>query len=322
MTEVEVVIWGAGISGSQLASSLAKAGISTVVIPRGPASYPVLPGVGAVGTSNRHRATRESELLAEASANGATVLRDESIASLLPTAGAIRTVLTDRQSITTRCVVFADGSDPRIGRDKGFLPEWDPWQLVHFAWQKVTNTAHADIVIAGSRDGHAWRGYVANVEGEVWLGVGWFLEHEMNSHIHVTELLVDLQMALSLGGTFVGDPRVEVVPYEPRRLAASFCADNVMAVGDLTGIVNPLSLRRTEISLKIGVSASRMIEQWLQGESAVRFEPHKVGALFRPYVEASWQNDNGPPMSPVPRPPERKNRFAALLQRVADRTQR
>jgi electron transfer flavoprotein alpha subunit len=157
---VDVVVWGAGIVGSRVAVDVAKAGRSVVVVPRGPASYPEFPGFGAVAGVFERRVDSEKRLLDEAQSHGAYVLHDESITAFAPEAGLVTLVATNTRTIMTRCVVLADGADPRIARSRGLLPDWEPWQIVHFAYQLFAgNNAPGPEAIAGSRDGFAWRGY-------------------------------------------------------------------------------------------------------------------------------------------------------------------
>jgi flavin-dependent dehydrogenase len=316
VNEVDVLIWGSGIAGSRLGLTLAEAGLSVVVIPRGPASYPVFPGVGDADGAIQERSVLESDLLDSAARLGATVLAEEKLTSFSPGSGPVRTVLTDRQAIDVRCVVFTDGADPRIGRVRGLLPDWEPWQLVHFAWQRVDGAASGFHAIAGVRHEWPWRGYLAGTSQGSWIGVGWNLQCEMDSHIHITELLADVRTSFPGAGEPVGEPQVEVVPYEPRRFEGAFCADNVVVVGDLTGIVNPLSLRRVEISMKIADSANRLIEQTLKQGDPIRFEPEMVRTMFRPFINREMQRDSGPPMPPIPRP---ASRVGSLIQRMIDR---
>ena len=313
---MDVLIWGSGIAGSRLAGLLAESGHSVAVIPRGPASYSVLPGVGMEGDCIRDRSSLESSLLARAASLGATILEGTSVVSLSPSSGPVRSIVTDNRTISARSTVFADGSDPRTGRSRELLPDWEPWQLIHFAWQQVTGEANGFRAIAGSRSMWPWRGYVAQTNESAWVGVGWNLQCEMDSHIHVTELIDDVRGVFPGIGDLAGEPQVEVVPYEPRYLESAFCVDNLIAVGDLTGIVNPLSLRRIEISLKIAGSASLMIEQSLSRGDPVRFNPGKVKSAYQPFVTRAMQRDSGPPMPPVPRP---RGRVGSLIQRMIDR---
>jgi flavin-dependent dehydrogenase len=319
VNDVDVLIWGSGITGSRLALSLAEAGVSVAVIPRGPASYPVFPGVGDADGAIQERSELESDLLNNAARSGVTILTEETVTSFSPVSGPIRSVLTEHQAIDVRCVVFADGADPRVGRARGLLPDWEPWQLVHFAWQRVDGAASGFQAIAGKRGEWPWRGYLAGTSQGSWIGVGWNLQCEMDSHIHVTELLADVRGSFPGVGELVGEPQVEVVPYEPRHLEGAFCAENVVAVGDLTGIVNPLSLRRVEISLKIADSASRLIDQALKQGDPIRFESEMVRTMLRPFVNGEMQRDSGPPMPPIPRP---ASRVGSLIQRMIDRKQR
>jgi flavin-dependent dehydrogenase len=261
----------------------------------------------------------ESVFLESAARSGARILNEETVTSFSPVSGPIRKVLSDRQAIDVRCVVFADGADPRIGRVRGLLPDWEPWQLVHFAWQRVDGAASGFHAIAGVRHEWPWRGYLAGTSQGSWIGVGWNLQCEMDSHIHITELLADVRIAFPGAGELVGEPQVEVVPYEPRRFEGAFCADNVVVVGDLTGIVNPLSLRRVEISLKIADSASRLIDQALKQGGLIRFDSEIVRNAFRPFIARDMQRDSGPFMPPIPRP---ASRVGSLIQRMIDRKQR
>ena len=319
MNDVDVLIWGSGIAGSRLAEMLPRTGVSVAVIPSGPASYPVLPGICVADGFTRERSSLEDLMLASAASLGATILDGESVTSFSPSTGPVRSILTETQSISVRCVVFADGSDPRIGRSRRMLPDWEPWQLVHFAWQQVTGEASEFRAVAGSRGDWPWRGYFAATPEASWIGVGWNLQCEMDSHIHVTELLADVQATAPQIGKLIGEPQVEVVPYEPRHLQGTFCSDNVLALGDLTGIVNPLSLRRAEISLKMADSTCRLIDHSLKRSKGARFDPGEVKATFRPFVTPALQRDSGPAMPPIPRPAGRGGRISTLIQRVIDR---
>jgi flavin-dependent dehydrogenase len=316
---VDVVIWGSGIAGSRLAASLAKAGHTVIVIPRGPASYPELPGFGVMGQTSSKRADIERNLLDEAANHGAHVLHAESIVGFLPELGPVQSVTLVGRSIQTRCMVFSDGSDPRIGRSRGLLPDWEPWQLVHFAYQMVE--APVDLaVIDGSRAGRSWRGYRIPTAAGTMIGVGWYLQHEVDSAIHVTELLQDVVRRFGVETPLSGQPAVEVVPYEPRHFASKLAVDNIFAVGDLTGIANPMSLRRTAISLKMGDTASQLIQDWLAGERSIKFDRKRISAAFREFVRSSIQDDEGPPMPDVPRSRSETRGVGKLIRQFIDRS--
>jgi flavin-dependent dehydrogenase len=318
---VDVVIWGAGIAGSRIAVELAQMGRSVVIVPRGPASYPEFPGFGDVGGTFASRVDIEKRLVEEAEAHGAYVLHDESISALAPEAGLVSLVATGQRTVVTRCLVFADGADPRIGRARGLLPDWEPWQLVHFAYQLFdADGATEPVTIAGSRDGFAWRGYRIPTPAGTMVAAGWFLMNELDSHVHVTEVLADAVTRFGIASAPLSQPAVEVAPYEPRRIASALAVHNLIVAGDLVGIVNPMSLRRVEISVKMAQTVSQVILKQLAGNGPVLFDAKQVRSALQDLVQPSWQNDDGPPMPDVPRPPSQDRGIGMLVRRIIDRS--
>lgn len=318
-TSFDVVIWGAGISGSQLAAKLAMAGLSVALFPNGPATKPVRPGFSVLDGVVRTTADLERDLIDHARDAGVLVLDDAKLEALMPEIGPVQSILTTSGNFTTRCLVLADGSDPRIGRARRVLPDWDPWQLIHFAYARFPDVELTDELVlarSGSRGVLPWRGYRAGS----MLGVGWFLEHEMESRVHVSELLTDVRTLFGVADIPDGETQIEVVPFEPRRLASSFCVDNVLSIGDLVGVVNPMSLRRTEISLKMAERMSDVIVEWLGGISSVSCDPRRVKAALSAFIGPEFHRDSGPPMPPVPRPPGRERRLGSIVQRLVDRS--
>ncbi|MEJ7838470.1 MAG: hypothetical protein WKF81_06610 [Thermomicrobiales bacterium] len=316
--QFDVAIWGAGIAGSLLALSLSTAGFRVAVIPKGPATKPLRPGFSIVDGTMTPTDDMERTLLKRAEANGAFLFGDDTVDSLEPPIGPVRAVITSSGRITVRALILADGSDPRVGRERGLLPEWEPWQLVHFAYGSLISsgqTAPAFDVIAGARAEYPWRGYrIGNI-----IGVGWYLQHEMESRVHVTELLDDVRERF-VGACFdQRDPLVEVVPYEPRHLEAGIVVDNVIAIGDLVGIVNPLSLRRSELSLKMAERVSRVVGDWLRGGSPGTRDLKRMRSVLKPLVGTEQPTESGPPMLLVPRPPERGRGFGPLIRRLVER---
>lgn len=312
--EFDIAIWGAGIAGSQLALSLAAAGFLVAVIPKGLATKPVRPGFSIVDGRMVSTDDLERTLLERAEAKGAILLRDNIVESIEPPIGPVRAVITSSGRIAVRALILADGSDPRVGRERGLLPEWEPWQLVHFAYVSLIRsgpTATAIDVIAGAQAEYPWRGYrIGNI-----IGVGWYLQHEMESRVHVTELLDDVRERFDGVCFDQRDPLVEVVPYEPRHLVAGIVVDNVLAIGDLVGIVDPLSLRRTELSLKMAERVSRVVGDWLRSGSPGTRDLKRIRTVLWPLIGANQPLDPGPPTLPVPRPPERGRRFGPLIRR-------
>jgi flavin-dependent dehydrogenase len=314
----DVVVWGSGIVGSELARQLAADGVSVVVIPRGPASYPTVPGFGMISGMGQSRAVIQRDLLRAAEAAGARVLADSQVISLEPAVGPVRQVETDAGIYATRSVVFADGADPRVARSRGMLPDWEPWQLVHFAYVDATVAPKMQI-IAANRGGHDWRGYLVPVGEHSIAGVGWFLQHELDSRVHITELLPEVCEAFGIATNPDLKPVVEVVPYHPGTLAANLVSDNLIAVGDLTGIVNPLSLRRTEISLKMANTAGSLIRSWLSADAATGFDRKVVRRAMAELTGGMYREDLGPPMPAVPKPATEQRGVGRLVRRLIDR---
>lgn len=322
--EVDVVTWGAGIAGARAASVLAEAGRRVLVFPRGPASYPELPGFAIEGESTDSRRNVERELLERARTLGASIADGEQIISLQPESGPVRSVLTATANISTRVVIFADGSDPRIGRSRGLIPEWEPWHLIHFAYQRfepqrVITSRH---VAAGERNGCEWRGFSIPLPDSHMIGAAWFLEHEMATNIHVQELLPDVGSQFGVRGDPLDGLAVEVAPIGSGRIHARLYGENILAVGDMTGLVNPFSLRRVEVSRKMGELAGSHIDAKLAGAGDVVFNDEARKLLQSSVADIRWP-EAGLAMPSIPGP-ERVNGdrsgLAGLLRRMINRS--
>jgi flavin-dependent dehydrogenase len=315
MDDVDVLIWGSAIASSTLARQLAEAGRRVVVIPRGPASYPATPGFSVDGDRLLRRADHEAQILDAASQAGAEVLDGRHVDTITPY-GRREVVEVGRSTFHARCVIFGDGADPRIGRQRGLLPDWEPWQLVHFAYEDATGSPGQSIV-AGVRRGMAWRGYVVPIDLTAMVGVGWSLQHEMDSGIHVTELLTDVsrETGVQLAGPY--SRRVEVVPWEPRRIVSALVTGNLLAVGDLVGVINPFSLRRTELSVKMATDVAAYLIAWLKEDR--RLDREAVHGIYQPLLRAA--EDGGPAFPAIPRHESRGQSVRMRIGSMLDRRQ-
>jgi flavin-dependent dehydrogenase len=317
--DVDVVIWGAGIAGSRAAGVLVAAGRSVLVFPRGPGSYLALPGFAIEGESANTRQTVEARLLGEAEQRGATIARGVRLRSLQPAAGPVRAILTKTANISTRVVIFADGSDPRLVRPRGLRADWEPWHLVHFAYQTLEpQPDHSEVqVIAGLRDGREWRGYSVPLQGSHMFAAGWFLEHEMATNVHASELLPELRSRLQLTGVETGEAAVEVTPLGTKEVQARLSGDNTLVIGDMAGLLNPFSLHRVEQSLGMGEIAARLVnDRLLQGDGAIQFGS-ETGKILRSSVQTVWNAEAGLAMPVIPEPVHpRRGSLSAAVRRL------
>jgi hypothetical protein len=152
------------------------------------------------------------------------------------------------------------------------------------------------------------------------IGVGWYLMNEIDSHVHVTELLPDVAARFGIESAPLNQPAVEVAPYEPRWIASALALHNLLAAGDLVGIVNPMSLRRVEISLKMAETVSQEVLSRMAGSGPIVFDAKQVRSALQDLVRPSWQNDDGPPMPDVPRSPSKEGGIGKVIRRIFDRT--
>jgi flavin-dependent dehydrogenase len=236
--------------------------------------------------------------------------------------GPVRSVLTKTANVSTKVVIFADGSDPRLVRPRGLIPDWEPWHLVHFAYQTLELQPDQSRVqvIAGVRDGREWRGYSVPLPESHMIAAGWFLEHEMATNVHASELLPELRSRLQLTGTQIGDTAVEVTPFAAGREQPRLSGDNTLVIGDTAGLLNPFSLHRVEQSLEMGEIAARLVnDRLLQGGGAIQFGS-ETGKILRSSVQTVWNAEAGLAMPVVPGPVQpRRGSLSAAVRRLIKR---
>jgi flavin-dependent dehydrogenase len=320
--DVDVVIWGAGIAGSRAAGVIAATGRSVLVFPRGPGSYLALPGFAIEGESATTRQAVEERLLGEAEQRGATIARGMRLRSLQPATGPVRAILTKTANVSTKVMIFADGSDPRLVRPRGMVPDWEPWHLVHFAYQTLEPQPDPSRVrvMAGVRDGREWRGYSVPVPESHMIAAGWYLEHEMVTNVHASELLPELRSRLRLTGSETGEAAVEVTPFGTKELQARLSGDNTLVIGDMAGLLSPFSLHRVEQSLEMGEIAARLVnDRLLQGDGGIEFGS-ETGKILRSSVQTVWHAEAGLAMPVVPKPVQpARGSLSAVVRRLIKR---
>jgi flavin-dependent dehydrogenase len=318
---VDVVIWGAAIAGAQTAKMLAEAGCSVLVFPRGPGSYLETPGFAVQPGRITTRKQVEEELLAAAENHGAVIARGVRLRNVLPETGPVRAVITKQANVSLRAMVFADGSDPRVVRPRGLVPDWEPWHLVHFASQLLPPQAGETgvRVISGAREGREWRGYAVPLADAQMISVAWFLEHEMAINVHASELLPDAIARFGFTGEPLTEPAVEISPYGGKQVEALLAADNTLVIGDMSGLLNPFALNRVELAMRMGDAAAGAINRQLLRGDDVHF-----GSETAKYLRSSVQeqgiarNEPAYPAFPFPAHVAHR-RLPGLLRRIRSR---
>jgi|GEM_PF-6666782 len=313
---VDAVIWGASIAGAQAAKVLARAGHSVLVFPRGPGSYLQTPGFALANDRVTTRRFLENDLLEAAEVAGATIARGVRLRGIQPESGPVRSVVTKTTNISLRALVFADGSDPRMVRPRGLVPDWDPWHLVHFAYQMfpAVHGRSGVQVIAGERDGRAWRGYAAAVPEGLMLAVGWFLEHEMATHVHAAELLPAVREQFGITSEPMGETEVEIVPFGGNRVEAVLASGNMLVTGDMAGVMNPFAIHRAERALEFGKATADIISRALEGNGPVHFGS-KTAKFLRSSLQKQEATGGEPPFPEFPLPVHRRQKRIPALFR-------
>jgi flavin-dependent dehydrogenase len=319
---VDVVIWGAAIAGANAALALTRAGRSVLVFPRGPGSYLETPGFAVLGERIATRKAVEEDLLLQAEHLGAVIARGIRMRSVLPDTGPVRAVITKQANVSLRAMVFADGSDPRVVRSRELVPDWEPWHLVHFASQlfPLPPGASSVRVIAGEREGRPWRGYSVPLADAQMISVAWFLEHEMAINVHASELLPDVIAQFGFTGEPFTEPVVEISPWGGQRMQALLAAENTLVIGDMSGLLNPFALNRSELAMRMGEAAAQAIDRQLAHGDDVHFGS-ETAKYLRSSVQEQGIGRHEPeyPVFPFPAHVGRR-RLPGLLRRFRSRS--